>query len=462
MNALMPLRNVVPLVMLLLAENWTFAWSVAALPPTAMMRSTLRSIARREKIEVKHEGLPLATAAAPGFRIVIISDCSAQQKWMAHLFVSSAREVGQTDPITWVRANCPEHKADTANDAALLQQLNPYAELIDLQVKGNMPDKTWIKPAAMQAFLDSKTDLPDDTVVTMTDTDMIFLTKHRVHDLGSRAIPANITSSISYPYSANSTSFVQGRVGAAQHYECCEGIGAPYILTAGAWRALNQEWEKMRLAIKGEVNWGSDQMAFAVAAQKVGVRFNIFNHFAVSDVALGEATEGMPWVQDALRRGHGDTCATGLVGDASLAEDARDVKMPTFLHVVRPWGLRRLGWLYSKYQVPPGFGKPADYEGILECAMPLMAEPPKNLTLLAKDSAEEMHAWGLCTITHSLNSMLQKFKAAKCGDGAFNKAFAIKFKDDWENELLPGGTNAISPASKLWVKRCAEHVDCRL
>ena len=146
-----------------------------------------------------------------------------------------------------------------------------------------MPDKSWIKPAAMQAFMDYHPTMPNSTVVALTDPDMIFLSKFRTHDLGRRGVPANEESAISLAFKPDSGPFVQGLVGVAQHYLCCEGIGAPYVLAAGAWRLLTVEWEKPRFASGGkDMGWGSEQNAFSTAAKNVGIKFNIFDHFMVS------------------------------------------------------------------------------------------------------------------------------------------------------------------------------------
>lgn len=400
-----------------------------------------------------------------GFHIITITDCSVHQKWMVHTFFSSAHAVGQDDPMTWVRANCPEQKNQTHDEERLLRSLYPKAELIDVQVKGPMPDKSWIKPAAMQAFIDSKRGVPEETMVALTDPDMIFLTKFRTHDLANRSIPAHDNTKLSKGFSLDPTRdqpFVHGLVGVAQHYLCCEGIGAPYVLTAEAWRALTLEWEKLRLASGGkEMGWGSEQNAFSIAAMNAGVKFHIYDHFMVSVPDSHAPGEGNGWVASMIQRGLGNTCATGLVGEASLLDKSDANPMPTFLHVVRPWGIQRMGWMYSKYQVPPGWSKSEDTDGILECSMPLLAEPPHNFELLAQGETEKLNAWGLCTITHSLNTMLRKFKTARCGVG-FNSAPALKYKDAWLNEILPGGTDAVPDAGKAWVKNCANHCSCSL
>jgi hypothetical protein len=385
---------------------------------------------------------------------------------MVHLFFSSASEVGQNDPISWVRANCPDHKKlERKREEELLKSIHPKAELLDFQVDGPMPDKSWIKPAAMKAFVDAHPTMPAETAVALTDPDMIFLTRFSIHDLGKRGIPANDTTRLSKSFLETSTSesFVQGLTGVAQHYLCCEGIGAPYVLTAGAWRLLTKEWEKPRLASHGkDMGWGSEQIAFSTAAVRVGIKFTIFDHFMVSVPEINAPGEGIGWIKSSLiDRGLGNTCVTGRIGEASLlAKDVEANPMPTFLHVVRPWGIARLGWMYSKYQIPPGWSHNEDTDGILECSMPLMAEPPKDLVELAATETEKLNAWGLCSITHSLNSMLRKFKDAKCTAG-FNSAPALKFKSGWVNEILPGGLPA-EIASQKWVKKCSENCECGL
>jgi len=211
------------------------------------------------------------------------------------------------------------------------------------------------------------------------------------------------------------------------------------------------------------MGWGSEQEAFSTAAKNVGIKFTIFDHFMVSVPDINAPGEGIGWVKRTfLERGLGNTCATGLVGESSLLDaSVTENPMPTFLHVVRPWGIERLNLMYSKYQIPPGWGRPDDTEGILECSMPLLAEPPKNLAELAETDSERLNAWGLCTITHSLNKMLRKFKAAKCG-GNFNVAPALAYEGPWKNKILPGGDDTVPAASKGWVKECAEQCSCGL
>jgi hypothetical protein len=399
-----------------------------------------------------------------GFHILTITDCHPHQKWLAHVFFSSASEVGQSDPISWVRANCPDHiKLERKKDEELLKSLYPKAELVDVQVDGPMPDKSWIKPAAMKAFVDAHPTMPAETAVALADPDMIFLTKFSIHDLSKRSIPSSDGSGLTKSFSETSKaeSFVQGLTGVAQHYICCENTGAPYVLTAGAWRVLVNEWDKPRFESNGKkMYWGSEQDAFSTAALKVGIKFTIFDHFMVSEPDITAPGEGIGWIKNSLiERGAGNTCATGRVGEASLLEkDIEANPMPTFLHVVRPWGIKRLSWYFSKYQVPPGFDFVGDTEGIMACSMPLIAEPPTNLIELAETETEKLNAWGLCSITHSLNSMLRKFKTAKCTPG-FNNVSALKYKKSWVNEILPGGLTEIASSQK-WVKKCAELCEC--
>merc|ERR1719424_1962670 len=55
-----------------------------------------------------------------------ITDCSSHQAWMATALLHSAHRVGQTDPITWLRAHCPEARLRQREEKErLLRQLYP-------------------------------------------------------------------------------------------------------------------------------------------------------------------------------------------------------------------------------------------------------------------------------------------------------------------------------------------------
>jgi len=133
-------------------------------------------------------------------------------------------------------------------------------------------------------------------------------------------------------------------------------------------------------------------------------------------------------------------------------------RLPTFIHVVRPWRPHK-DWKYSKYQVPPGWGRPDPTDGILECFMPMLAPPPSDLLLSAK-ADKKMEAWTLCIIYHAINSMLMKHKLTRCAEG-FNAARILKIGDQWLNYFVQDHAPSITRgASPSWVKNCALQCNC--
>eukprot|EP00928_Gymnodinium_smaydae_P046650 TRINITY_DN31093_c0_g1_i1.p1 TRINITY_DN31093_c0_g1~~TRINITY_DN31093_c0_g1_i1.p1 ORF type:complete len:513 (-),score=57.11 TRINITY_DN31093_c0_g1_i1:210-1583(-) len=387
---------------------------------------------------------------APQFQdihIVIVSDCSTHQKWMIYIFFHSASMVGQTGPITWVRANCALRGKPnaTAYDIALLKSLYAEANLMDVEVNEKLPDASWIKPLAFQRFLDTQVDMPGSTLVSLTDGDMIFLSRFRIDDLEERGIPFQGRKRLI----RENGKLIGPTLGIAQRYLCCDNSGPPYIFWLSTWRKLLPLWNMKRKEAKG--NWGEEQMGFAYAIKVAGLRFNIFEHFTLSDPeGIGE---GWPWVDVAISKPGGDICASGLLGEQGDVQ-----KLPTFLHVVRPWRVDDT-WRYSKYQVPPCWSHPEGTDGILECAMPLLAEPP--LDLMAKAAAKSKRtAWTLCTIYHNFNSMLLKHKRVRCPKG-FNGARILRIGDQWANFLTqdaaPTVTGGVPPK---WVDRCARQCNC--
>jgi len=398
------------------------------------------------------DALQIQATQDPGMHIAFVTDCSGHQAWMATLLMHTAGKVGQDDPITWVRWGCKTNA--TADDEKLMQKFYPKARLLDIAgVEDEVlkQDASWIKPMAFQAFMDSDLNIPDDSVVAMIDPDFVFMSRLRLDNLADRSITSSHNSATDTP----GAPAVHELVGVAQHYECCDDLGVPYILTAKAWRKLLPEYSNLRFTrSKG---WGSEQEAFAIAAKNAGVTLKIFDHFMVSDTNQVQHGEGWDWVKETLKTPEGDVCKTKVAHETTG-------KLPTVLHVTAPWISRaqkeKTSWQFSKYQIPPGWQHP-DAAGILDCEMPLFAEPPADLIQTAQTEQDQLHSWGLCTIVHSLNSMLVDFKKETCPQG-YNDAMALKIGSNWQNEVLPSAEVAASAHNMnfAFMKKCGEELVC--
>lgn len=396
--------------------------------------------------------------------IVFVTDCTAHQKWMAFNVFNSARAVGQEDPITWVRSGCTEQQ--NSKDNSLAQSLYPKAAVRSVggdDGKGEHDfNLAFGVPKAVQGFVKTAEGMSNSSVLALIEADFVFLSKLRLDDLTTRGLPMNRDSLIEV-----NGLHVGGKVGVAQHYQCCDNLGPPYILSVESWRELAPLWVA-RSAAHTDGGWGGDQQGFAEAASGAGLSFNIFDHFMVSDSE--SAGEGWSLIEEVISSENGDVCATKKVG----LQPGID-RVPTFMHIVRPWtahykkGYMRSeliegtaavqNWGFSKYQVPPGWRVPQTSDGILECGMPLFAEPPS--TLLSKGESPK-DSWAICTIIHSLNSMLTQYKKATCPAG-FNDAKGLKMNVplDWSNKLLPGSVEAAPAGTDLkWLKDCVEKPRC--
>jgi len=405
-----------------------------------------------------------------GMHIAFVTDCTSHQAWMAATLLHSANKVGQTDPITWMRWGCNTEKykgkaVKSTDQQALMRKLYPNANVWDLegfedsQLRG---DVSWIKPLSFKAFFDSNTYVDDDLVLAMLDADFIFMSKLRVDDLKERSIKTKNGLRTHH----DSKPVVQGLVAVAQQYMCCDGLGAPYMMSAQAWRKMLPGWADQRLS--AGKNWGAEQEAFSSSARKAGISFHIFDHFMVSDITTrNEHSEGWSWVKDAIKNNESDTCKTKVTHETTS-------KLPTFFHVVRPWqdslSTKHPAWQFSKYQVPPGWQR-SEAEGITDCEMPLFAEPPEDMMLAKTDEGDKLSSWGLCTIIHSLNDMLIDLKKAKCTKGyrgapghgkGWNDIKAFKVEKDWRNIVFDSAQSEAETKGMSFdfMKECGEHYKC--
>jgi len=377
--------------------------------------------------------------------LLFVTDCSAHQRWMAFNVFNSAREVGQNDPITWLRSGCKSEASRQDLDA--VAALYPHGHLMDLNggKSGSDFNLGFGVPKALQIFLDTSNSIANHTVLALIEADMIFLSRLRIDDLSTAGLPWEVHTS---------NSFLSENTGVSAHYLCCDGLGPPYILPVQGWRKLTPLWNKAG-AGKG---WGADQEAIAEAAKEAAINFNIFDHFMVSSPSTTPAGWGL--VEEALQSPAGDVCATKKAG---VQPGLRG--LPTFMHVVEPWTLEtKLGsWGFSKYQVPPGWKRPQQTDGVLECGMPLFAEPPTSLlTGHGITDAGKLSGWVICTVVHSLNSMLVNYKKQVCPSG-FNSARALKMNVPlkWTNHLLEGAVESAPNGTDIeWMERCAQIPDC--
>jgi len=383
-----------------------------------------------------------------GLHFVFITDCTAHQRWMAFNVFNSAATAGQKDPITWLRSGCSlEMGQKDADVAGAMYPNSLVADIHPEKTQGNFNLGFGI-PKAMQTYLDAHTSMPNSTVLTLIEADMIFLSPITLDMLKTQGVAREGHQLIEH-----NGSFVDGSVGVAAHYLCCDDLGPPYILSVESWRKLVPQWSEGKRS-KG---WGADQVAFAAAARQVGLSFNVFDNLMVS--SLDTMPPGWNLVEHAIRSPSGDVCSTKKVGPQSGSQ-----RLPAMMHVVRPWQVSTAdsAWGFSKYQVPPGWGRPQHTDGILECGMPQFAEPPTNLLQMQTSDDQKLDAWVVCTILHSLNSMLIKYKNITCPAG-FNTAKALKMKVPltWTNELLEGAAESAPPGTNIkWMKRCAEGPLC--
>jgi len=382
--------------------------------------------------------------------LLFVTDCSAHQRWMAFNAFNSAGKAGQQGPITWLRSDCettstPARRLDDSKTATTLYA---NARIVDISggSSGSNFNLGFGVPRALHQFLQTAGSLSNETVLALVEADMIFLSQLRMDNLKTQGLPMPNRQLIE-----KSGSFISPKVGVAAHYLCCDDLGPPYVLAVKDWRDLVPLWIRSGVG-KG---WGADQVVFAEAARAAGIHFNVFDHFMVS--ALSTTPAGWTLVQEALSTPAGDACATKKFGVQPGVS-----RLPTFMHVVKPWAFSSSdseSWGFSKYQVPPGYGHHPKEDGMLTCDMPIFAEPPSSLLgTNPADKKEKLDGWAVCTIVHSLNSMLLNYKEATCPKG-FNKATALKMTVplNWTNILLDSAMErAPHGINMTWVKSCVD------
>jgi len=385
-----------------------------------------------------------------GLNLLFITDCSAHQRWMAFNVFSSANHAGQNDPITWLRAGCKTSRGP--HDAKMAEALYSNAKVVDVHTSrwGGDFNLGFGVPKAMQSYLDAHRSLPNTTVLALIEADMIFLRRLRIDDLAEHGIPAEGMKLLQHD-----NSYISSRTGVVSTYDCCGYLGPPYMFSVQSWREILPFWNDNK---KGSI-WGADQKAFFVAAKAAGIHANAFEHLMVM---RNTATKpGWDLLEEAVHHPGADVCATKRVGLQPGVPN-----LPTFLHVVQPWSAQHANtsesWGFSKYQVPPGWKRerPHGTDGIMDCRMPSFAEPPANLLQMSSNSKVE--SWIVCSIIHSLNSMLTSYKQVACPHG-YNEAKALKMKVPltWENQLLDAGLDSAPPGTDLsWLRDCAEQDRC--
>lgn len=411
-----------------------------------------------------HYHLPRATTnAVEDFRIAFVTDCSAHQRWMAFQIFNSARSVGQQEPIIWLRMACTKEKLKRwENDMEVASVLYQQAEILDINgASGEDFNLGGGVPSTLATWFSTDSSLRNDTVIALIEGDFFFLERFRIDDLhskGKRFEPKQHQYDIRAGIKENR--------GVAAYWQCCDGFGPPYVLSVGGWRMLMPEWQsQMNKEMQGGTGWGADQVCFGRAVKFLRMQFNLYTHFSVTEF---DVQEGWDLVRHALMRPSMDVCSTKRVGEQSTSG-----ALPSFLHIVRPWtvgandseamdseAMDSGAWGFSKYQVPPGWKKAETTDGILECDMPLFAEPPA--TLLQDFPSEYLSAWALCVVHSRLNEMLLTYKENVCKSG-FNSAKALKMSVplNWTNRLLPGAEEGVLNKKRItWMERCAEEPEC--
>jgi len=373
--------------------------------------------------------------------IIFVTDCSAYQRWFAFVVFNSARLAGEHSPITWLRTGCAP--GQHGNDIEAAVKLYPHAQIIDMLPKHDKSGHNFVLemgvPIAMQEYLKTSKAPRDDEVLAFIDADMIFLSPLRLDDLETRGILAR-----NRKLRKNTDgSLVGNKTGISAHYLLPGGLGSPFIMTVRDWRTLLPAWKFTR---DGN-NWGVDQVAFINAAAKVGIKFNIFDHLMVA--APNTMPAGWDLIRRALTNAAANVCATREFGVQYGVNH-----LPTFLHVVMPWSesdSEGIQWGFSKYQVPPGFRSRPKTDGILDCRMPFFAEPPASL-----QHSDRIQGYVICTIIHSLNSMLLNYKKVVC-QGTFNTARTLRMTVplNFTNFLVDGASSAAPyGADTKYVRAC--------
>jgi len=392
--------------------------------------------------------VPVNKVPAPSrdLYIIFVTDCSVYQRWFAFSVWNSARIAGQTSPITWIRTGCKPGQRD--NDKATAVELYPHADIIDMLPNDGKSGHTFVLemgvPIAMTQYLNTSRAPRDDEVLAFIDADMIFLSPLRLDDLETRGIPAKKRK---VRKNADG-SLVGNKIGISAHYLLPGGLGSPFIMTVRDWRTLLPAWKFTRDGNR----WGVDQIAFIDAAAKVGIYFNIYDHLMIA--APDTMPAGWDLVRGAIKRTASNVCATRQFGVQYGANHLPTNFLPTFMHVVLPWvetDGKGIKWGFSKYQVPPGFKSRPKTDGILDCRMPLFAEPPPSLL-----HSDRVEGWVICTVIHSLNSMLLNYKKVVC-PGSFNTARSIKMTVplDYTNILLDATlSDTPSGTDMMWIRKC--------
>jgi len=177
------------------------------------------------------------TVRNSGLHILFITDCSSHQRWMAFNVFNSASHAGQKDPITWLRSGCNGSRTD--EDVKLARALFGNAKVEDVHSDkwGSDFNLGFGIPKTLHSYFGSRASLDNDTVLALIEADMVFLKELRIDNLATHGLPAP-----GRKLKLDGSSFVGRGVGVVSTYDCCGGLGPPYIFTVQSWREIVSHW----------------------------------------------------------------------------------------------------------------------------------------------------------------------------------------------------------------------------
>eukprot|EP00747_Dinoflagellata_sp_TGD_P063380 gnl/TRDRNA2_/TRDRNA2_153419_c0_seq1.p1 gnl/TRDRNA2_/TRDRNA2_153419_c0~~gnl/TRDRNA2_/TRDRNA2_153419_c0_seq1.p1 ORF type:complete len:538 (-),score=94.99 gnl/TRDRNA2_/TRDRNA2_153419_c0_seq1:152-1765(-) len=416
--------------------------------------------------------------------MLFVTDCKAYTAVQSYFLLHSARAVGHTEPIDWLRI---------CNDQDVYQlPVEPSKIYPGVKVRTEMPEKSTmavlkdyvyaVKALSLPRWLEWRRDLSDDTELLFLDGDQLFLKRFDTFGfLGNgTGLAARYLCGADWARVLEPNSPDRMRVCGAEapHQSLCAKmtkdeakqkyeVGMPIQLQKRDWAKLGVRWhtvlgegfgtkdQDLRKALQ---SYEAEMYAFQLAAAAENITFHVSTHLMAGDVKTGNE-EAWDLVKSAMESdGPGmDTCLTGELPKTSA--------IPTWLHLASgPWV--HGDWYFSKYQVPPKWhGAPLWHGdstvGLVECDSPLLAVPPASLLQTAtlapnvrnyfsddphrpRDRLEQwsqgrFQAWGICTVLNLMNAGLKAVKAARgCPASTANNNLRLRMHptDAWRNDLV--------------------------
>ena len=381
------------------------------------------------------QSVPAQTEGDPDARMRIVwsTDCRDYQNWQSAMLLHSASAVGQKGHFVRIVSGC---KDEAERARALRQTKHDLASFETHFAPPARPDSypQQNRPDGLIDWLKNSIDPPNDgDLVVVLDPDMSFIKPlsnrpenldwakpvRIAHDQNESLVaspghpvaqgyaigPFSVYSEVCNDFFGGnaSTEGCQREAAKDKTYQWrYYSIGAPYLLSAGDWRALAPLWSELTPPVwkaarkRGHGGLLADMYAFSMAAAHLGMRFTRLESFMISDPHMApvkhdrdvwsDAVEGWELVDGPII-----SAAEGTAGHLThpcrnprhTPIRSRDPKapLPVLLHfcqsyrvpvdesdgIVRSGALnwRNFGW--SKYR--------AQDKTNLECSAPLLMEP---------------------------------------------------------------------------------------